>query len=287
MMKTIASPFRPILILPLVLFASALAASAIPHSVQDAGLTPADIQDRVNVFIAALGGGDNGIDGGPFSTGYRHVDWDGVPDNNAAENLLPPDYYNTISPVGLALSTDGTGLQVSAAQDTSLPVRFGTMDDSYTTTFQTYSPERLFTPLGSTVTDVYFFVPGSPGVPAYVSGFGAVFTDVDDFFSATIDFYGSGSEPLYQVSALPADGGLSFAGAYFDGGEQIERVRITSGNTPLGSGVVDGDGIDVVVMDDFYFGEPMAVPEPSGLALFGLGLLGCVTFQFWRSKQRG
>jgi hypothetical protein len=38
----------------------------------------------------------------------------------------------------------------------------------------------LFTPVGSNITDALFFVPGTNGaVPATVTGFGAVFTDVD------------------------------------------------------------------------------------------------------------
>src|SRR5206468_10028529 len=44
--------------------------------------------------------------------------------------------------------------------------------------FVAFSPERLFTPLGQPVTDITFFVPGT-SVPAAVSSFGAMFTDVD------------------------------------------------------------------------------------------------------------
>jgi len=32
-------------------------------------------------------------------------------------------------------------------------------------------------------------------------------------------------------------------------------------------------GKDVVVLDDFIFGEPTAVPEPASLSIIGLGLL--------------
>src|SRR5439155_23328060 len=40
----------------------------------------------------------------------------------------------------------------------------------------------------------------------------------------------------------------------------VSRVRITSGNTAPGAGATDqnGDSRDVVVMDDFIYGEPVA-----------------------------
>jgi len=40
---------------------------------------------------------------------------------------------------------------------------------------------RLFTPVGSNITEALFFIPGFMGkFPATVRGFGAVFTDVDE-----------------------------------------------------------------------------------------------------------
>jgi PEP-CTERM motif len=65
------------------------------------------------------------------------------------------------------------------------------------------------------------------------------------------------------------DGSLSFLGVLFDDGEGIARVRITTGNTALGPH--DGNGVDVVAMDDFLYGEPSPVPEPSTLLLLGTG----------------
>ena len=67
-----------------------------------------------------------------------------------------------------------------------------------------------------------------------------------------------------------SDASLSFLGVIFDAGELISGVRITTGNTALGPNDGAG-GADVVVMDDFLYGEPVAVPAPGGLALFALG----------------
>jgi hypothetical protein len=56
-----------------------------------------------------------------------------------------------------------------------------------------------------------------------------------------------------------ANGGLSFIGISYDAGERISQVQIQSGNSRLGSGIVDGtNGADLVVMDDFIYGEPRA-----------------------------
>jgi hypothetical protein len=75
--------------------------------------------------------------------------------------------------------------------------------------------------------------------------------------------------------------GLSFLGILDNTGSTISRVRLTLGNAALGPN--DG-AADVVVMDDFIFGEPnAAVPEPSSLGLGALGL-GLVAVA-WRRRR--
>ncbi|HSD21523.1 MAG TPA: hypothetical protein VLC54_15860, partial [Anaeromyxobacter sp.] len=59
------------------------------------------------------------------------------------------------------------------------------------------------------------------------------------------------------VPASPGDGSQSFFGIAFDEA-RIARVRITSGDVAPGP---DDDGKhDVVMMDDFIYGEPQALP---------------------------
>jgi hypothetical protein len=158
--------------------------------------------------------------------------------------------------------TPGTGFQISAknGNPTLTPVRFGNLNPSYVDQFQTFSPERLFTAIGSNVTDVVFFVPGST-TPAYVSGFASVFTDVDSATSTTIQYFDQAGASLgiFAVPAsLPGSQSLSFLGVSFNDGEHVSRVRITSGNTPLGPSDAP-PGSDVVAMDDFIYGEPQAI----------------------------
>jgi hypothetical protein len=250
------------------------------------GALPADIQGIIGVFQGDLGGVDNGDSTGLHLTGYRSISWEDVPDASAAPGSLPPDLFNSTFHRGAVLSTLGTGLQASSTLASGVPVRFGNVDPGYVTTFQAYSAERMFAPLGSIVTDVTFFVPGDPAQAAWVGGFGSVFADVDMLGETSIELFDLSGQSLFTgfVPASPS-GGLSFLGVSFDAGEQVGRVRITTGNTALGQGVVDGGGLDVVVMDNFYFGEPLAVPEPGAPALFGLGAMLFVGFQVWRRRQ--
>src|SRR4029077_20711162 len=115
---------------------------------------------------------------------------------------------------------------------------------TYATIFGVFSPLRLFTPVGSNVTEGLFFIPGSnpsampgrnPSSPATVSGFGAVFTDVDGAGSTVIDYFGADNRLLFSSfgSASPGDGSLSFFGIVFDDA-RIARVRITTGDPAPG-----------------------------------------------------
>jgi hypothetical protein len=132
-----------------------------------------------------------------------------------------------------------------------------------------------------------FFIPGTTGAqPATVSSFGAIFTDVDLANSTRIQLFGPSNNLIFD-QAVPAgtvpDKSLSFLGAVGDPNEQIARVRITSGNTPIGSSADDpARGVDIVAMDDFIYAEPRSVPETGGIGLMGLGL-GSVFFFYRRS----
>src|SRR4030095_1452365 len=144
---------------------------------------------------------------------------------------------------------------------------------SYGAIFKPFSNMRLFTPVGSNVTEALFFLPGSDGsIPATVTGFGAVFTDVDQpdgsgpsekrgnrGASTLMEFFGVNGELLFSsfVPSSPGDGNQSFFGIKFNDA-RIARVRITTGDTALGPD--DDSKNDIVMMDDFIYGEPVALP---------------------------
>jgi hypothetical protein len=216
-----------------------------------AGETPAEIRGSVDAFRAALGP-DNGV-GPPAPSGRREITWADTPESVSAPRTLPANFYNTQSRRGVVFATPGSGFQVSAAPDSGVPVRFGNIHPTYRPLFETFASPRLFTALGSRRVDVSFFVAGT-SVPATVSGFGAVFSDVDNPNTTGVEFFDVAGNSLGQVFAPP--GTLAFAAGQVTGpGPRIARVRVTSGNRPLGPLEAD-PAVDVVAMADLIYGEP-------------------------------
>lgn len=243
---------------------------AAPITFSVSGANPSDIQATVDSFRTALGTLNPNV-AGSFANGRREINWDGVPDALAAPNNLPANFFNVNSPRGAVFSGAGvTGFQVSGNAGVA-PVRFDNLNPTYSSTFKTFSPQRLFTSLGSNVYDLTFFVPGL-NVPAFSSAFGAVFTDVDNANTTSIQFFDTNNNSLGTFFAPVANGGLSFLGIQFNAGEKVGRVRITQGNTALGP--TDAPpATDVVAADDFIYAEPTAViPEPAAWTLITLGL---------------
>ena len=226
----------------------------VPVVVSAAG----EITATVERYRQLLGGANNGGEPGSRAGGYRELNWDGVPDELAAPNLYPPDFFNAPTAPrarGAVLSTPGTGLMVSADSDNptrTLP-RFGNLNPSYVNSFKTFSEERLFSPVGSNVAELRFFVPGT-NIPAVVRGFGAVYTDIDTQHTA-FEYFDLQGRSLGSYGAPIANNGLSFLGIVFER-PIIHRVRISYGTAALGPN--DSATTDVAVMDNFIYGEPQA-----------------------------
>ena len=235
----------------------ATVAAAAPVVTSAAGLAAATAAR--NNFRILLGGGATGSANGSFGAARREVNWDGVPDAASAPNVFPANFFNTTSPRGLVLATPGTNFQVSATTASGTPVRFGNINASYSTTFAAFSAERLFTPIGSNVTDVSFALPGR-AISATVSGFGVMFTDVDNANTTSLQFFDHANTSIGTFFAPTAGNDISFLGVYFNGGERISRVRITTGNAAL-SPADTPPTTDVVAMDDFIYSEPQLVAQ--------------------------
>ena len=81
--------------------------------------------------------------------------------------------------------------------------------------------------------------------------------------STTIEYFDAAGNRLAKITSPQRSDatGLSFIGVVFEA-PIVARVRITSGNTPIDPNVTDnvstGGNRDIVVMDDFIYGEPHA-----------------------------
>ena len=244
---------------------SAVAERADQVSVfQAAGPTALSIQGSVDQFRAAVS----------VPAGRREINWDGGnPANEATSVVGNPFAGFQVTRGALFTTPDGTGfVQAPAGTDVApggLAGFFG--NPTYKTSFKAFSASRLFTAIGGRITDVTFFVPGGGSVAATVNGFASVFTDVDQpdgsgpatkrgnrNASTLIEYYGVDGHLLFSsfVPASPGDGGFSFYGVVFPDA-RIARVRITSGD--VAPGPSDSEKDDVVMMDDFVFGEPRAI----------------------------
>jgi hypothetical protein len=110
--------------------------------------------------------------------------------------------------------------------------------------------------LNSNITETLFFIPGTSH-SATSTGFGAVFTDVNTDDSTKIEYFDVNGNLLFSRNVLPGPtnrGSLSFLGVGFDTAN-VFLVRITSGDR-----ILKVPNRDVVVMDDFIYGEPQALP---------------------------
>jgi hypothetical protein len=235
-----------------------------PIVFQAAGPTAASIQSTVDVFRAALGATNNLNNPGPLGSGRREINWDGGNPAITATTAPVTPFDTFLNTRGSRFTTPGTGL--SQATPAGLAVLFN--NPSYAAIFSTFSPSRLFTPVRSNRMDGLFFVPGSNGAAAAtVTGFGAVFTDVDQPDGSGKKHDGNGSTDITyfdvngkilfssSVPPSPGDGSFSFFGVVFQDA-RIARIRIT---TDEAGGPNDDSKHDIVMMDDFIYGEPQAI----------------------------
>lgn len=219
-----------------------------------------NIQTSIDEYKALLGGDNNGGDPGTKSeNGYREINWDGLTDEESAPNYYTPDLFNSPDAPrarGIVLSTTGEGLMVSADSDnpTNTLPSFGNINPTYTTVFPPFSGERLFSPVGSNIADIRFYVPGST-TKAVVKGFGAVYVDVDRVENTAFEYFDINEKSLGTFATPVLNNGHVFLGVVFKDAV-IHRVRIEYGNSKLGPD--DGGSVDVSVMDNFIYGEPQA-----------------------------
>lgn len=215
-----------------------------------------DIQSAMDEFRNLLGANNGNLQGSQ-SSGRREINWDGLPDSVSAPNMYIGDFFNNSlysQSRGIEFSTPGNGLMASAnpSNATNTLPNFGNINPSYVSTFPSFSQHRIFSPIGSNIADIRFYIPGSD-VAAEVRGFGAVYIDVDTEENDAFEFFDINENSLGTYSTPVLNNGHVFLAVLFDT-PIIHHVRIRYGNSPLGP--ADGGAVDVSVMDDFIFGEP-------------------------------
>jgi hypothetical protein len=211
-----------------------------------------DVSTAVGAFRTLLGA-SNGTTAGEQVAGRREINWDGAGANAFDNsNTFPADFFNTNVKVGAVFTTDGSGFR----NDSTL---FAEVDPSYAAEFGFFSPNKIFSPVGSNLLDVDFEVAGQP-TPAVVNGFGVIFSDVDVANATTVELFAQDGTSLGTIAApVRSDAaGFSFVGVSFDS-PVVARVRLTLGTGALAAGVKDisaGGTKDLVVVDNFIYGEP-------------------------------
>jgi hypothetical protein len=217
-----------------------------------------DISGALTDFRTALGSLNPNVVG-EQNGGRREVNWDAVPPAFTNTVNFPGDFFNqNFSPRarGVVFSTDGSGQSVSDND-------FKFINDSYDAQFNSFSPVRTFSAIGSTTIRVDLFVAGT-STPARSTGFGVVFSDVDRMGSASIKLLGVNGNSLGVYHAPPCSEGFSFVGVQFPT-PLVAAIEIRSGQGPLGADAADvsdrdhGPARDLVIMDDFVYGEPRAI----------------------------
>jgi len=215
------------------------------------------IEPDVAAFRALLGDPNNAATPGEQPAGRREVNWDGVPAAVTNTDDFPNDFFNTTSPRGLFYNRTGHGLEVSDRG-------FTDVNPAYAGEFNTFSAPKLFSPAGGNVVDVRFRVAGSDAEAA-VTGIGVVFVDVDKAGSTTMQLLGEHGQDLgtFKAPVRSDDRGLSFLAIKFSN-PVISRVKIVTGDGRLAPDELDvtaGGRHDLVVMDNFLYGEPHRIGD--------------------------
>jgi hypothetical protein len=191
--------------------------------------------------------------------GHRRITWDGVPPAFTNQNNFPLDFFNITDPAGpnarkkgLVYANTGAIFRVDSSS-------YSQIEATYANNFKPFSGKRLVTAINTNVSELVFKV-AATNTDATISGFGIVFSDVDNADYTTVEFYnGNKSLGTFKAPVRSDANGHSFLGVFFPE-EKITRVKIVSGNGILNGqkDVTDGGQKDLVVFDDFFYSEPVA-----------------------------
>ena len=112
---------------------------------------------------------NNGNNPGPLTSGHREINWDGGNTANVTTTPAVNPFDGFLITRGAQFTTPGT--RPFARRHHAGPSRRELFNNpTYGTIFSTFSPSRLFTPVGSNITEVYSSCPAARGnIPATVT----------------------------------------------------------------------------------------------------------------------
>lgn len=254
-----------IFVLLLAASAHAMCPRYVTTTFSDKAADTSELSGIVSDFQDSLGGSNNGNSLGPINSGgFRQINWDAA----VVPFDMPGNFFNKDVPRGAILKAKGGKFAVSnPSPNPTNDDKFSSILPTFVTSkFRTFSPFRLFTPVKRNKFSIQFRVPGS-SKKAAVTGFGAVFTDVRKKRKTTMQFYDKRGCLIAKVAVPPSPSGLSFVGVIVQTPgnvskalRSIYRVNIKLGNISVekfAKGYPAKKGGDVVVMDDFIYGEPL------------------------------
>lgn len=220
------------------------------------------LKHTVNKFQSLLGGENNGANIGPLKDGFRLINWDG-----GAPFDMPFDFFNTNAPLGALFFAKGNKFAISNPVD-NMPKddKFDSINAKAAKNFIAFSEKRLFTPVKGNVVVTKFQIPGKK-IPATVSGFGAVYVDVNKRHTSFLELFDARGCRIAKVYVPPKAKGLSFVGLratyvqhhkygkWYKVKAPVYKAVMKLGNTRI-SKHYPGYHSDIVVTDDFIYGEP-------------------------------
>lgn len=245
------------------------------NPVQFAGSGKANSDTAIANFKAATGGVNNGGGTANPATGFRAITWDGVAvdgkDSGGPPNTTVISLGNTVGIPNDRFQNLGISFEEVYAVSSD---GFATVNPNAAGLFPAFSPKNTFAMFNDNTIGFSFTTPtarGSLPAPAASRGFGAVFLNVTEANTTSIEYF-AGSHSLGKFF-VPVGGKAEpeFLGELFNA-PIVTKVEIVLGDESLFSfdgtnftaGGADGNGKNLVVTDDFFFAEtvPLANAEP-------------------------
>jgi hypothetical protein len=216
-----------------------------------------DVQVKIDQFRTLLGPLNNG---GATTAGRREINWDAVPEDQLGKPL-PDNFFNATGPNavpgrqrGLTYTPKGGSFAVSK-------LGFTEINPGLKQGFKPFSGTNTFANTTAVFWEVGFEVPGE-AVPAFIQGFGAVFSGVDKPNTAFLEFFdGTRSLGKHFIPVRGPNSPFSFLGVYFPKGQRVTKIAV-SHTGAVASGqpdIADGGPEDLFVMDDFFYTEPQRI----------------------------